>query len=122
MNVALIVHPRRLKINVVNLVPDRAIPPPRQPLFQNRGGHINQNRGQGLALRGREPFKHLRLHDRARETIQHITVKAIVMRGPLPDHFNHDVIGYQHTGRLRRVNVLCGQCPQHVAGRYLRQA
>src|SRR5580765_4076776 len=121
VSIAKVVRLRRLEINVVGFVSDRTISAAGQPFFQNAHRHIDQNRRQCISLRRHQLLEPFSLHRGTRKPIKHVAIAAIVCRGALSHHLDHNVVGYQPSGSLRRVDVFGGQGPQHVTSRYLWQ-
>src|SRR6185369_14043834 len=95
MQIADVVVARRLEIDIVNLIANRAIPPSGHALLEQLELDVNQHCDDVVALFGGELIQTLRLCGRARKAVEDVTVLAVVLRSALFDHLNCQLIGNQ---------------------------
>jgi hypothetical protein len=74
MQIADVVVARRLEIDIVNLIANRAIAPSRHPLLEQIQRHVDQYRDDIVALFGGELFQTPRLRGRARKAVENVAV------------------------------------------------
>ena len=99
MQIADVVVARRLEIDIVNLVANRAIAPSGHTLLEQFQRHVDQHRDDVVALLDGELFQAPRLCGSARKTVENVTVLAVVLRRALFDQLNCQLIGDQLSPR-----------------------
>src|SRR4051794_7694814 len=122
VDVAAVVVPRRVVLDVVH-VAVRAHAPPRQPPHDVVGRHVDEERRAQAAAHALERLvERLRLLGRAREAVEQEAVRGVLVAEAIEDHADDHVVGHElaavHVplGLAAQVRALLHRRAQDVAG------
>src|ERR1041385_133389 len=127
MKVANVVVLRRLEIDIVNLTAYRAIATARHALLEHISWYVDEHRDDSVSLLGRKFLQTRRLRWCARETIENVTILAVVLRRPFLDQPNCQIIWNELSAFhyvsdfLRQRGMRSFECTKNISSGDLRQ-